>query len=111
MDILLSDFVNKNINSFNESMLIELEKFLNFEDEIILNYYHNNIVEKEIDKNGVSKMFRGFFILMAGEGGIRTHGRSCPVCWTCQGHCWPTRSATSPLVMITYLYYTIKANK
>ena len=60
MDILLSNFVNKYINSFNESMLIELEKFLNFEDEIILNYYHNNIVEKEIDKNGVSKMFKDF---------------------------------------------------
>ena len=60
MDILLSTFVNKYINSFNESMLIELEKFLNFEDEIILNYYHNNIVEKEIDKNGVSKMFKDF---------------------------------------------------
>ena len=60
MDILLSNFVNKYINSFNESMLIELEKFLNFEDEIILNYYHNNIVEKEIDKNGISKMFKEF---------------------------------------------------
>jgi len=33
MDILLSSFVNKNINSFNESLLIELDQFLNYEDE------------------------------------------------------------------------------
>ncbi len=62
MDILLSNFVNKYINKFDESMLMELEKFLNFEDEVILNYYHNNIVEKEINKNGISKMFKDFSV-------------------------------------------------
>ena len=60
MDILLSSFVNKYINTFDEKLLQELEKFLNFEDEIILNYYHKNIVEKKIDKNGVSKIFKRF---------------------------------------------------
>ena len=43
MDILLSSFVNKYINTFDESLLIELEKFLNFEDEIILNYYKKTL--------------------------------------------------------------------
>ena len=62
MDILLSNFVNKYINKFDESMLMELEKFLNFEDEVILNYYHNNIVENEINKNGISKMFKDFSV-------------------------------------------------
>ena len=38
MDILLSNFVNKYINDFDENLLGELDKFLNFEDEIILNY-------------------------------------------------------------------------
>ena len=37
MDILLSGFVKKFINTFSESELIELDKFLDFEDEIILN--------------------------------------------------------------------------
>tara|TARA_B100000941_G_scaffold290483_1_gene272637 strand:+ start:2764 stop:3021 length:258 start_codon:yes stop_codon:yes gene_type:complete len=60
MDILLSNFVNKNINTFDESLLDELEKFLNFEDEIIYNFYHNNIIEKGIDKNRVSKFFKQF---------------------------------------------------
>ena len=38
MDILLSAFVNKYIDSFDEALLFELETFLNFEDEIIFNY-------------------------------------------------------------------------
>ena len=32
MDILLSSFVNKYINDFDENLLTELEKFLDFED-------------------------------------------------------------------------------
>ena len=62
MDILLSSFVNKYIDNFDENLLNELEEFLNFEDEIILNYYQKNIIEKDIDKNGVSKIFKSFKI-------------------------------------------------
>ena len=62
MDILLSSFVNKYINIFDERLLIELENFLNFEDEIILNFYNFNIVEKKIDENKVSKIFKKFKI-------------------------------------------------
>jgi antitoxin CptB len=60
MDILLSSFVNKYINTFEESLLIELEKFLNFEDEIILSYYHYDIIKKDIDKNKISKIFKSY---------------------------------------------------
>ena len=60
MDILLSSFVDKNINLFNEKLLDELDKFLNFEDEVILNYYQYNIIKENIDKNEVSKMFKKF---------------------------------------------------
>ena len=60
MDILLSSFVDKNINLFNEQLLDELDKFLNFEDEIILNYYQYDIINENIDKNEVSKMFKKF---------------------------------------------------
>ena len=60
MDILLSSFVNKYINKFDEDLLCELEKFLDYEDEIILNFYNHNIVEKKIDENGVSKIFKKF---------------------------------------------------
>ncbi len=60
MDILLSSFVDKNINLFNEQLLDELDKFLNFEDEVILNYYQYDIIKENIDKNEVSKMFKEF---------------------------------------------------
>ncbi len=60
MDILLSSFVNKYIDTFDENLLIELEKFLNYEDEVILNYYHKNIIEKEINTNKISKIFKEF---------------------------------------------------
>tara|TARA_B100000886_G_scaffold114838_2_gene77256 strand:- start:8211 stop:8468 length:258 start_codon:yes stop_codon:yes gene_type:complete len=60
MDILLSTFVNKHIDSFDENQLNELDKFLNFEDETILDFYHNDIIKKKIDKNPISKIFKNF---------------------------------------------------
>ena len=60
MDILLSSFVNKYIDTFNESELKELNEFLNYEDDTILNFYHYNIIEKNIDKNTVSLIFKNF---------------------------------------------------
>ena len=62
MDILLSSFVHKYINDFNEVFLLELEKFLDFEDEVLLNYYHYNIIKKKIDENKISKKFKNFRI-------------------------------------------------
>ena len=62
MDILLSSFVNKYINVFDEKLSVELEKFLDFEDEIILNFYNLNLIEKDIDQNKVSKIFQKFKI-------------------------------------------------
>ena len=58
MDILLSSFVNKYINELDEEHLIDLEIFLNFEDEIILNFYNHDIVEKKNDNNKVSNLFK-----------------------------------------------------
>ena len=60
MDILLSSFVNKYINTLDKELLVELEKFLNFEDEIILSYYHYDIIKKDIDKNKISKIFKSY---------------------------------------------------
>ena len=60
MDILLSSFVNKHIDLFDKNYLLELDKFLNFEDEIILDFYHNNVIKKNIDENKISKIFKSF---------------------------------------------------
>ena len=62
MDILLSNFVKKNINKFDKFQLSELDKFLDFEDDVILNYYQRGIVEKDIDKNKISKIFKDYFV-------------------------------------------------
>ena len=60
MDILLSSFVNKNINTFDETLLLELDRFLNFEDDIILNFYNNDIADEKINENKVAKIFKDF---------------------------------------------------
>ena len=62
MDILLSAFVNKYINEFDENHLKELENFLNYEDELILNYYHYDIIKDKIDENKISMLFKNFKI-------------------------------------------------
>ena len=62
MDILLSSFVNKYINDFDELKLIKLEKFLNLDDELILNFYNHNTLEEEIEENEISKLFKGHTI-------------------------------------------------
>ena len=97
MDILLSNFVNKYINEFNENMLLELEKFLNFEDEIILNFYNFDIKEKnwkiKYQKYLKNLKFNG------GEGWDRTHERVA--------RCWFSRpvlsTAQPPLLEINKL--------
>ncbi len=62
MDILLSGFVKKYIDNFNDSQLKELEKFLKLEDQIILNYYNFNIIDQNIDKISISRIFKDFKI-------------------------------------------------
>ena len=60
MDILLTKFVKKYLNSFNDEQLRQLEKFLEFEDEIIYNFYNFDKVKKDIDKNKISEIFKNF---------------------------------------------------
>ena len=60
MDILLSTFVKKILNTLTESEMIELEKFLNIEDEVIYNFYQNGISNKELNNNTISQLFKKF---------------------------------------------------
>ena len=60
MDLLLSQFVKKYIDKFSKVQLKELDKFLDLEDDIILDFYHHGTVKNNIDKNEVSKMFKKF---------------------------------------------------
>ena len=60
MDILLSKFVRKFINTFSESELLELDKFLDLEDETIMKFYNYSVAENDIEKNKISKIFKEF---------------------------------------------------
>ena len=62
MDILLSSFVKKYINSFNENQLMSLEMFLEFDDETIYDFYNYNVIKNNIDKNLISYIFKNFKI-------------------------------------------------
>ena len=106
MDILLSSFVNKYINTFDKSLLLELEKFLNFEDEIILNYYNKGITQKKSIK---IKLLRYLKILNfnGGEGGSNPR-TSCSRCWFSR----PVLStAQPPLLELIWFFNTIKEVK
>ena len=60
MDILLSKFVDKYINTFSKRELEDLYDFLNLEDEIIYNYYLTKKINKKIKKNKVIEIFSEF---------------------------------------------------
>ena len=62
MDILLSSFVNRHIDKFDEFQLKHLEDFLKYEDLTILNFYNYNIKDKGIEKNPISIIFKDFKI-------------------------------------------------
>ena len=100
MDILLSSFVNKYIDTFDEYLLIELEKFLNYEDEVILNFCEN-IIQKKIDKNKVSKIFKTINF-NGGEGGFEPTNE-LPRCWFSR----PVLSTAQPPLLEINLSYLI----
>ncbi len=60
MDTLLSKFVKKHIDEFDKTQLDELDKFLDFEDNIILDFYYHGIIKKNINKNKISELFKNY---------------------------------------------------
>ena len=62
MDILLSSFVKFYIDKFNKDELKELEAFLNLEDEVLYNFYQNNIIVKNSSCTKMLKIFKIFKI-------------------------------------------------
>ncbi len=74
MDLLLSNFVKKYINSLNESELCELELLLNIDDEVLYKWYLNNERTTLIPENSITKKLKEFKLQdYGGKGGIRTH--------------------------------------
>ena len=74
MDLLLSNFVKKYVNSLNESELCELELLLNIDDEVLYKWYLNNERTTLIPENSITKKLKEFKLQdYGGKGGIRTH--------------------------------------
>ena len=62
MDILLSRFVGSCIDNLDEKDLLTLYEFLNYEDEVIYNFYIGNNVSNYESKNKFFKIFKNFKI-------------------------------------------------
>jgi len=60
MDILLGNFVRKNIDSFNNDELKNLEKILFIDDEILFSWYFNKKDNDLIPNNKISQMLKKF---------------------------------------------------
>ena len=74
MDLLLSNFVKKYINSLNERELCELELLLNIDDEVLYKWYLSNGRTASVPENSITKKLKEFKLQdYGGKGGIRTH--------------------------------------
>ena len=60
MDILLGNFVKKYINKFNDNELSDLDKILNYDDEILYQCYFDKNNNKLIKNNKIMKMLKEF---------------------------------------------------
>ena len=60
MDLLLSNFVKKYVNSLNESELYDLESLLNIDDEILYKWYFNHSGRTQVPANNISKKLKKF---------------------------------------------------
>ena len=60
MDILLSKFVDKYINTFNYDELINLYEILKMDDDIIFKWFSGSVDNNEIEKTKVSELLKNF---------------------------------------------------
>ena len=60
MDILLSNFVKKYINSLSESELCELESLLNIDDGVLYKWYLNKERTTSVPENSITQKLKKF---------------------------------------------------
>ena len=60
MDLLLGNFVKKNIGKFTDSELKDLENLLEIDDEILQKLFFGKNNENLVPLNKISKMFKEF---------------------------------------------------
>ena len=60
LDLLLSNFVRKYIDTFNESELKELDSLLNVDDDILYKWYLNLDTKTTVPKNDITEKLKKF---------------------------------------------------
>ena len=60
MDLLLTNFVKKYVNTLKESELCELESLLNIEDEVLYKWYFYNNKTTKVPENSITKKLKEF---------------------------------------------------
>ena len=60
MDLLLGNFVKKNINSFSDLELTDLDSIIKLDDEILNKWYHKKNEINLVPNNYVSKLLKNF---------------------------------------------------
>ncbi len=60
MDKLIGSFVETNINRFDDNDLMDLEKFLDIDDDTLYKFYNDLISEDTLFNTKVGKLFKSF---------------------------------------------------
>ncbi len=60
MDKLIGSFVKDKINTFNKEELIELEKFLEIDDDNLYKFYNNQISQIDQNDNKILNLFKDY---------------------------------------------------
>ncbi len=60
MDKLLGSFTEKYINELNNKDLIDLEKFLNIDDDNLYNFYTGSKTNIKFKENNITVLFKNF---------------------------------------------------
>ena len=60
MDKLIGSFVKTNINRFDNNDLMDLEKFLDIDDDTLYKFYNDLISEDTLFNTKVGKLFKSF---------------------------------------------------
>ena len=60
MDKLIGSFVQSNIDKFNNIQLLELEKFLNIDDDTLYKFYTNQLTLDELDNSKITELFKNY---------------------------------------------------
>ena len=77
MDLLISSFVKKVINTFNEKQLIQLNELVNLDDETLFRLNREPNINQKKKKNEIVKLFQKFKILWRKDWDSNP-GKSCP---------------------------------